>query len=147
MATTSSFTTGSPPFRLGTSWPSPVTALVAVAGEVDLATAPALRDWALGVLDEHAPAFLGVDLAEVTFLDCAGISALVEVRNAAVLAGHRMWIVHPQPIVRRVLKVTGLLGMLTAPIDQPPATGPGLRPRADPSLASTADPPGVLAPA
>jgi anti-anti-sigma factor len=61
-----------------------------------------------------------VDLAGVTFLDCTGISALVIVRNAARRTGGQVRITHPQPVVRRLLDVTGLLGPLTAPIDQPP---------------------------
>jgi anti-anti-sigma factor len=107
------------PLRLDTSWPSPSTAVVAVAGEVDLATAHLLRDRLLGVLDEHGPAVLDVDLAGVTLLDCTGISALVAVRNAAVQTGRQMWVTRPQPIVRRVLDLTGLLGLFTAPIDRP----------------------------
>jgi hypothetical protein len=70
------------------------------------------------VLHDHNPDLLDVDLGEVTFLDCAGIGALVGVRNAAVQAGRQMRVTHPQPIVRRILEVTGLLGVLTAPTDQ-----------------------------
>jgi anti-anti-sigma factor len=89
-----------------------------VIGEVDLATAPVLRDQLLGVLHDYNPDLLDVDLGGVTFLDCAGIGALVGVRNAAVQAGRQMRVTHPQPIVRRILEVTGLLGVLTAPTDQ-----------------------------
>jgi anti-anti-sigma factor len=109
--------------HLDTSWPAPSTVRVAVVGEVDLATAHLLRDRLLGVLREQAPAVLDVDLAGVTFLDCTGISALVAVRNAAMNTGRQVRVTHPQPIVRRVLDVTGLLGPLTAPIDQPLSTG------------------------
>jgi anti-anti-sigma factor len=103
--------------HIDTIYPSSDTARVAVTGEVDLATAPMLRDRLLDVLHDEAPAVLDVDLAGVTFLDCTGISALVAVRNAAVRTGRQMWVTHPQPIVRRVLDLTGLLGVLTAPID------------------------------
>ncbi|HEU4421123.1 MAG TPA: STAS domain-containing protein [Pilimelia sp.] len=131
--------------HIDTSWPSPATARVAVVGEVDLATAYLLRDRLLGVLREQAPAVLDVDLAGVTFLDCTGISALVAVRNAAVHAGRQMRVSHPQPIVRRVLDVTGLLGILTAPIDQPQpwSSRSGHQPMAGPTPAS--QPSGVLA--
>jgi anti-anti-sigma regulatory factor len=60
-----------------------------------------------------------VDLAGVTLLDRAGISALVAVRNAAIEARRQMRVSHPQPIMRRLLEVSGLLGVLIAPIDQP----------------------------
>jgi anti-anti-sigma factor len=105
--------------RIAMSCPSPATARVAVVGEVDLATASVLRGRLLRVLHDQTPAVLDVDLAGVTFLDCAGIGALVEVRDAAVQAGRQMRVTHPQPIVHRVLETMGLLELLTAPIDQP----------------------------
>ena len=101
------------------SYPSPDTARVAVAGEVDLATAPVLQDRLLSLLHGHAPATLEVDLARCTFLDCTGIGALVGARNAAVQIGRQIWVTHPQPLVRRVLELTGLLDVLTAPTDRP----------------------------
>lgn len=109
--------------HLDTSWPSPSTARVAVVGEVDLATAHLLRGRLLDVLRERAPAVVDVDLAGVTFLDCTAISVLVAARNAAIHAGCHVRVSRPQPIVRRVLELTGLLGVFTTPIDQPqPAT-------------------------
>ena len=118
MSTTSS--QGAVPARLTleTSHPAPVGVRVAVTGEVDLATAATLHDGLLGVLREHAPAVLDVDLDAVTFLDCVGLGALLDVRQAALRAGARMWGTRPRPIVRRVLEVTGLLDVLTAPIHQ-----------------------------
>lgn len=120
MATTFSPGTALTQLHLDSRWPSPSMAVVAVDGEVDLATADLLRDRLLGLLHEHGPTVLDVDLARVSFLDCTGIGALVAVRNAAIRAGRRVWITHPQPIVRRVLEVTGLLGLFTAP-DRPAA--------------------------
>jgi anti-anti-sigma factor len=102
---------------MDTSYPSPTTAVVAVVGEVDLATASVLRDRLLDVLRQQAPAVLVVDLAGVTFMDCTGVGALNGVRNTAVDGGRQMWIVHPQPIVRRLLELIGPLGMFTAPAD------------------------------
>jgi anti-anti-sigma factor len=119
MSTPFSPMTALAPLHLAASYPSPSTARVAVTGEVDLATAPALRDVLLRVLQEQTCVLLDVDLAGVTFLDCAGVGALVAVRNAAVRAGRQLRVSHPRPIVGRVLDLTGLLGVLTAPIDQP----------------------------
>jgi len=110
--------------RIETTYPSPATAWVAVSGEVDLATAEVLRDRLLDVLRDEAPTMLRVDLAAVTFLDCAGISALVAVHNAAVRTGRQMRVTHTQPIVRRVLDLTGLHDVFTAQIDRPQPRGP-----------------------
>lgn len=113
--------------HIDTGSPTPATAQLDAAGEIDLATAPVLREKLLILLRDQSPALLVVDLAGVTFLDCAGISALVRVRNAAGEIGCQLRITYPQSFVRRVLEVTGLLGMLTAPVEQ---TG-GRTPRAD----------------
>jgi anti-anti-sigma factor len=87
---------------------APDTARVTVVGEVDLATAPALRTALLRLLADHHPTALVVDLDAVTFLDCAGLSALVAARNAAIGTGRQVRVTNPQPIVRRVLDLTGL---------------------------------------
>jgi anti-anti-sigma factor len=145
MSTTLSPVTALTQLHLDTSWPSPCTARVAVAGEVDLATAHLLCDRLLGVLREQAPAVLDVDLAGVTFLDCTGISALVAVRNATLQAGHQMRITQPQPIVRRVLELTGLLDLFTAPIDQPQPLPTRSEHHSRIGPAPTTEPPGMLA--
>jgi anti-anti-sigma regulatory factor len=127
--TTFSPVTGLAQLHIDISYPSAVTARVAVAGEVDLATTPVLRD---------------VDLAGVTFLDCTGLGALVAVRNAAIRAGGQMRVSHPQPIVRRVLKVTGLLGVFTAPTIGPAPTGSGHPSRVGPTPAAVTQPPDLM---
>jgi anti-anti-sigma factor len=93
---------------------SPTAAWVGVAGEVDLATAPMLRARLLVVLHDKRPAEVDVDFAEVSFLDCAGIGALVAVYNVAVDGGQRMRVSHPLPIVRRIMELTHLLGVLVS---------------------------------
>jgi anti-anti-sigma factor len=145
MSTTLSPVTVLTQLHLDTSWPTPSTARVAVVGEVDLATAPMLRDRLLDVLRGQAPAVVDVDLAGVTFLDCSGISALVAVRNAAIQAARQMRITQPQPIIRRMLDVTGLLAVFTAPIDQPQALPTRSEHPSRSGPAAAAEPPGVLA--
>jgi anti-anti-sigma factor len=119
MSTSSSPVTPVPRLHISTIRPSPTLARVAVIGEVDLATAKQLRDTLLVVLHDQAPAGVDVDLAGVSFLDCAGIGALVAVRNIAVDAGQHMQVSHPRPNVRRMLELAGLLGVLAAPTDHP----------------------------
>jgi anti-anti-sigma factor len=122
MSTTHSPVTALTPLHIAATASSPPgTVRVAVTGEVDLATAPELRERLLGVLHTHGPAVLDIDLAGVTFLDCTGIGALVAVYNAAVHAGCQLRVLHPQPIVRRVLEVTGLLDVFTVAPPRLPA--------------------------
>lgn len=121
MSTTFSPVTAVAPLHIDTSYPTPATALAVVAGEVDMSTAPRLRASLLAALHERTPAILHVDLARVTFLDCAGIGALVGVRSAAVDIECQMWVTKPHPVVGLVLELTGLLGVLTAPVQPAPS--------------------------
>jgi anti-sigma B factor antagonist len=103
----------SSPLHVDITLPAPATIRIALAGEVDLATAPDLLDRLLSVLHAEHPAVLEVDLTDVSFLACAGVGAPACVRSAAVRAGCQLRIVHPQPIVRMVLELTGMLADMT----------------------------------
>jgi anti-anti-sigma factor len=85
--------------------------LVAV-GEIDLSTADRLRAELDAALDRSAQAIV-VDLAGVSFMDSTGIAVLVHARNRAVADGATVSVIDPQPTVRRILTVTGLLKALT----------------------------------
>jgi len=123
------FTTFSPvlpsaQLSIDTSCPSPGTVRVAVVGEIDLSSSDVLRVKLLNVLSALHPHRIEVDLAGVTLLDCGGLTVLVVLGQAAARNGCRLRITNPQPIVRRVLDLTGLLDVLTARFGQapPPAT-------------------------
>jgi anti-anti-sigma factor len=78
-------------------------------GEVDMATVGTLVDTIATVLEQECPRHVDVNLAEVTFMDSSGINSLVKCRTAAVEAGCGFSVSRPQPIVHRLLAVTGLL--------------------------------------
>jgi anti-anti-sigma factor len=103
------------PLRIVASLPSPGFARLTVAGEINLATAPMVGMRLLAVIREYHPAVVEVDLAEVTFMDCAGIGVLVAVRAAALGTPCQLWVTGSQGLVERILDVTGLLAVLTAP--------------------------------
>jgi anti-anti-sigma factor len=103
-----------------------------------------LRERLLRVLRDQRPDLLDVDLAGVTFLDCTGLGALVAVRNAAIRAGGQMRVSHPQPIVRRILEVTGLLGVFTAPTIVPAPAGSGYPSGVGPTPAAVTQPPDLM---
>ncbi|MFF2815310.1 STAS domain-containing protein [Kitasatospora cineracea] len=79
---------------------------VRVKGEIDLDTAPPLRCALATALDSHREVVL--DLSEVTFMDCAGLGALVRARNQADRRGARLVLHGAEPHVVRLLKLTGL---------------------------------------
>jgi anti-sigma B factor antagonist len=83
-------------------------AVLAVSGEVDMATAPRLRRDVLAALRD-APEALVLDLTGVTFLGSAGLTVLVEARRSAgtalrVAAGHA---------ARRTIEVAGLTALFS----------------------------------
>ena len=108
-----------PRLHVNATRPSRTLARVAVIGEVDLATANQLRDRLFVVLHDQAPAVVDVDLAGVSFLDCAGISVLVAVRNHALDAGQQVYLSRPASKIRRLLEITGLFDLFTAPMSEP----------------------------
>jgi anti-anti-sigma factor len=83
---------------------------LAPAGELDLRTAGPLHAAIQDALSVPHTVEVVIDLGRVTFLSCAGISALVAGRNTAVRQGQRYAVVNPQRHVRRVLQITGVFG-------------------------------------
>jgi len=81
--------------------------VVTVSGEIDIATGPKLREELLGVLRRHG-AQLALDLGGVTFMDCAGISALLAAHHRARLEDGWVRVLHASRRVRKVLMLTGL---------------------------------------
>ncbi|MEU8927995.1 STAS domain-containing protein [Kitasatospora sp. NPDC048545] len=80
--------------------------VVRAGGEIDLDTAPYLRRALAAALESHREVVL--DLSEVTFMDCAGLSALVRARNQADRCGGRLILRGAGRSVVRLLKLTGL---------------------------------------
>jgi anti-anti-sigma factor len=82
---------------------------LAPAGEADMGAVDALGSALHDALSTPDRVDVVVDLALVTFLDCAGIGALVAGRNTAVSRRCGYTVVNPQRQVRRVLELTGAL--------------------------------------
>ena len=80
--------------------------VLSLAGELDLADAPALRE-ALRRAVERSPKRLVVDLAEVTFVDSTVLGAFVEAQSK-LADGHVFVLAAPGLEVRRALEVSGL---------------------------------------
>lgn len=119
MSTTKSPRLLPPQLQINPTWMSPDWTRVAVVGEVDLSTSPALRAGLLEVLADQVCNVLELDLSALTFLDCIGLSALLDVRGVAMESGCQVLISHPQPLVARVLAITDLLPLFSAPPPTP----------------------------
>ena len=83
-----------------------------VAGEIDLASAPTLREAALAALRHHGTT-LWLDLGDVTFMDSTGLEVLLATRRRAELEGGSLTLCRLHPAVRRVIDVTGLDKLFT----------------------------------
>jgi anti-sigma B factor antagonist len=80
------------------------TATLAISGEVDLASAPGLREEFQRV---DAPNVV-VDLSGVTFIDSTGLGVLVAALKRTREAGGRLTLRSPTRSTRKVLDITGL---------------------------------------
>ena len=81
-------------------------AVLSVAGEIDVATAPALH---AAIESAAGRAFeLWLDLTATTFMDSTGIHAVATARARLADAGRRLVIICPNGPVRRVFTLTGV---------------------------------------
>jgi anti-sigma B factor antagonist len=81
--------------------------VLAVRGEVDVYSAPALADGLNTLIDSGAKAVI-VDLTEVGFLDSTGLGVLVAARSSAADAGHTLPIAVDHERILKLFKITGL---------------------------------------
>jgi anti-sigma B factor antagonist len=103
----------------------PPSATVVLDGEIDIATAPAIR-WLLMAAISGRDVHLAVDMSGVTFIGATGIGVLVAAANRAREAGGSLSLLAPSPQVQRLLDVLNLDGNLRAtqrPVG--PLTPPG----------------------
>jgi anti-sigma B factor antagonist len=81
--------------------------VVGVSGEIDIASAPKLREELLGALRRHG-ARLALDLDGVSFMDCAGINVLLAARRHARHEGGWVRVARASRPARHILILTGL---------------------------------------
>jgi|SRR3954447_11441864 anti-sigma B factor antagonist len=83
---------------------------VSVGGELDLATAEQFTTTVRAALAEGA---VRIDLAEVSFMDSAGVRALNTALREAAEKGHELLVSERmQPAVVQILDLTGMSGLL-----------------------------------
>ncbi|MDA4088823.1 Anti-sigma-F factor antagonist RsfB [Mycolicibacterium hassiacum DSM 44199] len=86
-------------------------AVVAASGELDMLTAPQLRDAVQAALEKD-PAGLIVDLTDVDFLGSAGMQVLMEAHNQTDGSSIRFAVVADGPATSRPLKITGIADLI-----------------------------------
>jgi anti-sigma B factor antagonist len=82
-------------------------AVVRIEGEVEFATAPRLRATLLDLAQEGASPVV-LDLADVSFVDPAGISLMIQAKKRLASANSDLVLRSPQASVRRVLEISGV---------------------------------------
>ncbi len=80
--------------------------VVSAAGEIDVSTAPRLREHLVALPVDVSRAV--VDLSEVTFLDSTGLGVLVAGWKRCQESGASLDLVVTRPQIMKVLEVTGL---------------------------------------
>ena len=80
-------------------------AVMALSGELDVATAPILRENLARVEDSGALTIM-LDLRELTFIDSTGLMEFVEAKSRARENGHRLLMSGATPAAQRLFELT-----------------------------------------
>ena len=80
---------------------------VRLMGELDMSTAPQLREELLRLASDGAT-MVTVDLSDLAFVDSTGLSVLITGLKRLRQQGGEMALRSPSPGTRRVLEITGL---------------------------------------
>jgi len=85
--------------------------VVAVAGELDVASGPLLAEH-LAKLASRLRARVVLDLAHLDFCDCAGLTVLLRAHHRFVEDGGWLRLTAPRPTIHKTLRLTKLIRVL-----------------------------------
>ena len=88
--------------------------VVALDGEFDLETAPAVARALRDLIEDQGHLDVVLDLGAVSFIDSIGIRTVLDARRSLCERNGRFTIVDPSAAVRRVLRILGLNAQLDA---------------------------------
>ena len=91
----------------------PGQATVTFAGELDAASADQACDYVRDVIDAHGGDVL-LNVAGLSFCDARGLGALARMSRHAGQAGSSLHLVAPPPLLRKIIRITGLDDKLPA---------------------------------
>lgn len=97
--------------------------IVALAGEIDLYTAPRLQSELTAAMRGEQPARIVVDMSAVEFCDSTGMNVLLAAHRQAGEQGGDLALAAPRAAVRKILEVTGLGSVFTVHDDLAALTG------------------------
>ena len=103
--------TGPPAFTVATGHNG--TVIVTLGDDLDIVSAPAVRERLLSLLRPDASRLV-IDMSAVRYADASGLAVLVSTQRRAVLLGGTLRLAAMQPEVARVLTVTGFSRRLAA---------------------------------
>jgi anti-sigma B factor antagonist len=85
--------------------------LLTIAGELDIATVPVVRDRLSAVIDAGARRLV-VDLRDVSFMDSTGLAAFIHAKMRLGDEGNLTLVMEPDSYARLIFEVAGLVGVL-----------------------------------
>src|SRR5919112_844037 len=88
------------------------THVVAVAGEIDLFTAPEFKQRMSAPIDDGRSRLV-VDLTETTFIDSSSLGVLIGAHRRLKLRGGALLVVCDNEAISKTFKITGLDGVFT----------------------------------
>ncbi len=106
---------------LPTTTAATVSRLLAVAGELDSATASMLRR-SVDLLIDQGTQLLQLDTSELGHCGAAGLNLFVDYRARLGASGGSLTIVNPTKLLVRLLQITNLEDLLSEPTDRGQAT-------------------------
>lgn len=82
--------------------------LVSLSGELDLSSAPPLRELLARMIDDDRPGRIVLDLSDLIYLDSTGLSVFVAAQKRATASGVEFCLANPNPSVGRLFEITAL---------------------------------------
>ena len=99
------------------------TIVVRIVGEVDLASAPDLREALIELIDGQGNLFVQLDLEHLSFIDSTGIGVLVRALRSVRQKGGDLTLINCRPSTLRILEIAGLTGIFGVAADEPVPAG------------------------
>ncbi|HEY5384528.1 MAG TPA: STAS domain-containing protein [Acidimicrobiales bacterium] len=82
--------------------------LVSLGGELDLSSAPALRELLAGTFEDDRQRRIVLDLTDLIYLDSTGLSIFVTAHKRAAATGMEFCLANPNPSIGQLFKITAL---------------------------------------